>query len=235
MFQSSSTQNDFNSTEAELKISYLKPSDIKDLQTEEIKQAQIHIALLGWMLSCLENTWVWRRSKTKNHVGIDRQLFKETDFMHMWSCNMSSKRSHSKLHLFAFWPPGHFGTQTSYHSYCTATLWTFSRGKFSKGGWALPRQSLHVFLDCTAAKTQLMKHLGAEPKPSVSQAHSLHRGTLNMLSWVGIQSKVVFCATVHGGVWSSSLFKTSPVHCIFGIRHKMGQTKEQVQLLNSGT
>lgn len=153
MFQSSSTQNDFNSTEAELKISYLKPSDIKGLQTEEIKQAQIHIALLGWMLSCLENTWVWRRSKTKNHVGIDRQLFKETDFMHMWSCNMSSKRSHSKLHLFAFWSPGHFGTQTSYHSYCTATLWTFSRGKFYKGGWALPRQSLHVFLDCTAAKT----------------------------------------------------------------------------------
>lgn len=47
MFYSSSAQNYFNSTEAELKISYLKPSDIKDLQTEEIKQAQIHISL--WM------------------------------------------------------------------------------------------------------------------------------------------------------------------------------------------
>lgn len=47
IFYSSSTQNYFNSTEAELKISYLKPSDIKDLQIEEIKQAQIHIAL--WM------------------------------------------------------------------------------------------------------------------------------------------------------------------------------------------
>lgn len=72
-------------------------------------------------------------------------------------------------------PKGHFGTQTSYHSYSTATLWTFSRGKFSKGGWALPWQSLQVFLDCTAAKTQLMKHLAAEPKPSASQAHALHR------------------------------------------------------------
>lgn len=58
VFYSSSTQYYFNSTEAELKISYLKPSDIKDLQTEEIKHAEIHIALLGWMLSCLENTLV---------------------------------------------------------------------------------------------------------------------------------------------------------------------------------
>lgn len=58
MFYSSSTQNYFNSTEAQLKISYFKLSDIKDLQTGEIKQAQIYIALLGWMLSFLENTWV---------------------------------------------------------------------------------------------------------------------------------------------------------------------------------
>lgn len=167
MFYSSSTQNYFNATEAELKISYLKPSNIKDLQTEEIKQDQIHIALLGWMLSCLENTWVWRRSKANNHVGTDQQFFEETDFMHMWSCNMSSRKFSLKAPSVRFLTPkGLFGTQTSYHSYSTATLWTFSRGKFSKGGWALPQQSMHMFLNCTAAKKTQLTHRNTQEQNS---------------------------------------------------------------------
>lgn len=137
-FYSSSTQNYFNSTETELKISYLKLSDIKDLQTEEIKWAQNWYCLivgLVWMLSCSGNTWAWRRSKESNQVGRDWQFFEETDFVHMWSCNMSSKKFSLKAPSVSFLTPkGHFGTQTSYHSYSTITLWTFSRGKFSKGG-----------------------------------------------------------------------------------------------------
>lgn len=107
-FYSSSTQSYFNSTETELKISYLKLSDIKDLQTEEIKWAQNWYCLtvgLGWMLPCSENTWAWRRSKESNQVGETGSSSRRLILCTCGPATCPPKSSHSKPHLLAFLPP----------------------------------------------------------------------------------------------------------------------------------
>lgn len=183
----------------------------------------------------------WRRSKANNHVGIDLQSFEETDFIHMWSCNVSSRKFSLQAPSVHFLTPRRpFGTQTSYHSNSSQHSELFPGGKFSRGGWALPWQSIHVFLDCTAAKKTQWTHRNSQeqnPNPlPASSAHALHRQswTCTHRGWIH-RAKVYFCATVQGGVWSSSLFKTSQVRFICGLRYNMGQTKGQMKLLNSGT
>lgn len=64
-----------------------------------------------------------KKIKGKQPGWRDWQFFEETDFVHMWSCNMSSKKFSLKAPSVSFLTPkGHFGTQTSYHSYSTITL-----------------------------------------------------------------------------------------------------------------
>lgn len=218
VFYSSSTQNYFNSTEAQLKISYFKLSDIKDLQTGEIKQAQIYIALLGWMLSFLENAWVWRKSKANNHVGMDWQFFEETDFMHVVLQYVLQKVLTLSSICSFLTPKGHFGPQTSYCSWSLQYSELFSKGKFSKGGWPLPWQSMHVFLDCTAAKTQSTHRNTQEQNwnPCLDKAHVMHKEPWTWTHGGSTEQSAFLCHCAQRD-WSSSLFKTSPAHFIFGL------------------
>lgn len=97
---------------------------------------------------------------------------------------------------------GYFGTQTSHHCYSKITLWTFSRGKFSKRKQMLLQESIHALLNCSEEKqTQLVKNPRVELKSSASQASGLpwawcSVGLSNKCIWKGAQSDVVLI-TLH--------------------------------------
>lgn len=235
VFYSSSTQNYFNSTEAQLKISYFKLSDIKDFQTGEIKQAQIYIALLGWMLSFLENTWVWRKSKANNHVGMDWQFFEETDFMHVVLQYVLQKVLTLSSICSFLTPKGHFGPQTSYCSWSLQYSELFPKESFPKEGdhcpdkacmcsWIVQQQRPSQLTETPRSRTEtpaLTKHMSCTRNPE--------RELMG-----GAQSKVLFCAIVHREIGALHYLKLHQPTSSLGW-YKMGQTKEQVQLLNSGT
>lgn len=157
--------------------------------------------------------------------------------MHMWSCNTSSRKFSLQAPSVCFLTPrGHFGTQASHHSYSSQHSELFAEESFPKEGEHCPDKAYTCSWIVQQQKpiVNSKEHPGAEPKPSAPK-HLPHTGNPEHALMGGTHSKVVFCATVHGGVWSSSLSTTSQVHFIFGLRYKMGQTKGQVQLLHSGT